>query len=93
MKKSVSILVILSVVLTAVGAVSMVFSLVTSLLFPVGLSLGFGAVMYNILGKKERNRIPKWLNVLLVLSCTDHTLLLLGNKRRNTRRRRKLYIP
>lgn len=68
MKNTSKMMLIASAVMTAAGGLSMMFSWSTRLLFPVGLSMGFGVIISHILGGKERDRVPVWLSVLFVFS-------------------------
>lgn len=68
MKNTSKMMLIASAVMTAAGGLALMFSWSTRLLFPVGLSMGFGVIISHILGGKERDRVPVWLSVLFVFS-------------------------
>ena len=68
MKKSIKILLIVSAILTVIGAASLIFAWSLRILFAIGLCIGFGAIISHFISRKERDRVPVWLSVLFVLS-------------------------
>lgn len=68
MKKSGRILLIISAVLTAVGAVSIFFAWSSAILLAVGLSIGFCTVISHFLNKEKTNNMPWWLAMMFILS-------------------------
>lgn len=68
MKKSMKVLLIVSAVMTVIGAASLIFAWSLRILFTIGLSMGFGVIISHFIGSKERDRVPVWLSILFVLS-------------------------
>ena len=68
MKKSEKILLVISAVLTAVGAVSVFFAWMSAFLLAVGLSIGFCTLISHFLNKNKTDTMPWWLVLLFILS-------------------------
>lgn len=68
MKKSEKTLLIISAVLTAVGAVSVFFAWMSAFLLAVGLSMGFCTLISHFLNKNKTDTMPWWLVLLFILS-------------------------
>ena len=68
MKRSERILLIISAVLTAAGAVSIVFAWTSAILLAVGLSIGTCTVISHFLNKGRTDIMPWWLVLLFILS-------------------------
>ncbi|MBR5684467.1 MAG: hypothetical protein IKW96_14530 [Ruminococcus sp.] len=76
MKKSEKILLIISAVLTAVGAVSVIFAWASAFLLAVGISMGFCTVLSHFLGKSSAEKMPWWLVLLFILSFLPAALCI-----------------
>lgn len=76
MKRAVKITFIIAAIVTAVGAVGMVFSRLTFSLMLIGLCIGFGGLVAHLLSQKETDRVPVWLSVMFVLSLLPVLLCL-----------------
>ena len=68
MRKSEKILLVISAVLTAVGAVSIIFAWMSAFLLAVGLSTGFCTVISHFINKSRTESMPWWLVLLFILS-------------------------
>ena len=68
MKKSEKTLLIISAVLTAVGAVSILFAWMSAFLLAVGLSMGFCTLISHFLNNNKTDTMPWWLVLLFILS-------------------------
>ena len=68
MKRSEKIMLVISAVLTAVGAVSIFFAWMSAFLLAVGLSTGFCTVISHFINKSRTESMPWWLVLLFILS-------------------------
>lgn len=76
MKKSEKILLVISAVLTAVGAVSIFFAWMSAFLFAVGLSMGFCTLISHFLNKRKTDTMPWWIVLLFILSFLPAALCI-----------------
>ena len=76
MRKSEKALLVITAVLTAVGAISLIFAWISAFLLAVGIGMGFCTVLSHFLGKSSAERMPWWLVLLFILSFLPAVLCI-----------------